>query len=55
MKRSKAITLIDIFAYLMNDLLDVPPEIIPIPQQAEEKEETPATIAAEHWETQPVT
>ena len=40
---------------LMNDLLDVPPTLIPVPQKTEEKEETPATIAAKHWETQPST
>lgn len=37
---------------MVDQLLDVPPEVIPVPQQVEEKEDTQATKAAEHWEEQ---
>ena len=38
---------------MVDELLKVPPKVVPIPQKSEEKEETQATVAANHWDAQP--
>lgn len=38
---------------MVDELLKVPPKVVPIPQKSEEKEETQATVAANYWDSQP--